>query len=190
MTTILARRIRRLILVALVMAGAQPVCAQPRLPTSDISRIVDVVLTRLVPPDSQLSRVSVAERTLFVDTKRTLDSFGYSSRDISDAELRLQRQVRTGSASLLGDCDRYGRQSCRQLGWGAYVWLELVSVDGQKVTVRAYVQWPERGKTAYQPGRAPTGSASLVGYSTELELAPSPEEGWKILRQGNYSVGN
>ena len=126
---------------------AQPLPAQQRrLAPSEVGQIVDAVLSELLPPESLLSRLTVAQRGLFLDVAGTMEAFHVSGGDrVTIADLGLSTAPKAGSRSLLDDCDQVGRKPCTRLGSSAYVFIAPICVTTSQARVRASVSWPDRG---------------------------------------------
>jgi hypothetical protein len=173
-----------------VCAFVQSMAAQQsHLAPTAVDQIVREVLRALVPPGESLSRVSVTKRKIFFDRGRTMAAFGHPVAPTSFPDLGIQVPATAGSRSLLSDCDQSGTKPCKQLGWSAYVWMEPISITSSQVVVRAYLSWPERGRTPFVEGMAPTGKASLAGFATEVHLAQSANGQWQFVRKGRTIVG-
>ncbi len=159
---------------------------RPPIAPAAIGQIVDEVLRAVVPPGSSLSGVSVAKRKVFLDYQRTMAAFGYPGASTSVSALGIRAPVTAGPEGLLKDCDFSGAKPCKQLGWSAYVWIEPVSITNSHAVVRAYVSWPERPRTSFTAGVAPTGKARLESFAAKTYLARSANGEWKFVRQGSY----
>jgi hypothetical protein len=166
------------------LAAQQSPLAQPA-----VGQIVNEVLRNLVPPSDSLSRIPLAKRQVILDYARTMTAFGYAGTKVSPAAVGVQA-VATGSPALLNDCDEWGTKTCRQLGWGAYVWIEPISIASTTAVVRAYVSWADRGKAPFVPGVAPTGKATLASFAAEIHLSRSVTGEWKFARRGTTIVGD
>lgn len=162
---------------------------QPRIAPAEIGQIVNEVLRVLVPPGDSLSGVSIAKRKVVFDYAQTMAAFGYPGAHTSLAALGIRMPVTAGSESLLNDCDNWGTKPCKQLGWRAYVSIEPISITNSQVVVRGYVNWPERRRTPFVEGVAPTGKASLAGFATQIYLARSANGEWKFVKKGYTIVG-
>lgn len=176
-----------LALAAVVLS--RPGTAQlPSIKANDLAKIVDGVLRAVVTPDSAASRVPISKRGVYFDHVRTRAAFGLGTGQ-ADTALPLRVNARPGSRALLDDCDQLGLKPCRLLGWGVYVWIQPLAVTSSSARVRAWVEWPDRGRAAYLDGVAPTGRATLVGFGREVYLVRTPEGGWKVDRLGDAIVG-
>ena len=165
-------------------------CQSVDLRSRDIGAITNVVISRLIPPDTQLSRVTIRSRGVFIDSKRTLQSFRQSASNAAVRDLKLAPSLKDGSDSLLADCNQGGVKPCNRLGWSAYVWVELLSRTDSSTLVRVHVVWPDRSNVPYLAGQPPSGNASLVGFSADMELVRSTEGSWSIVKEGPYRVGD
>lgn len=184
MTTKVRRALRSALLLIGACAFTHPLAAQqlPLAPLA-IGQIVDEVLNALIPPSQAVSRVPVAKRKVFFDDARTLFAFGYSysgAPPVSLSDFRLRTAVKSGSHHLLDDCSQIVPKSCRQLGWGVYVFIEPLDITSSEALVRANVVWPDRGAATFEEGVAPKGHAYLVGYSQDVHLSRSQDGSWKF----------
>lgn len=164
---------------------------QPHLSPAALGQVVDEVLNALVPPDRPLSRVPVAERGIVFDVGRTMAAFpeiGTQATNFRD--LRVRTPVELGTKDVLDGCTQHLRQNaCARLGWRVYTWMSPVSVTSSEIVVRAHVRWAERGGARPERGMAPEGSASLVGFSTDVYLVRTPTGEWRFSKRGNAAVG-
>ena len=156
-----------------------------RLPLSEIGQIVDAVLSELLPPESSLSRLTVAKRGLFLDVARTMEAFHVSGGNrISIADLGLRTAPKAGSRSLLDDCDQVGSKPCDQLGRSAYVLIEPIRVTTSQARVRAIVSWPDRGLSDLEAVAPPGTRVFLTGFSAEVDLVRAPGGRWRFQNLG------
>jgi hypothetical protein len=165
---------------------AQPLAAQQRrLAPPEIGQIVDAVLSELLPPDSSLSRIPIAKRGVFLDVARTMEAFHVNESDrVSITDLGLRTETRTGSQSLLGDCDQVGRKPCSRLGSKAYVFIAPIRVTTAQARVRVNVSWADGG-SAEMGALAPAGRrAFLAGFSAEVDLVRAPGGRWRFQKLG------
>lgn len=159
--------------------------AQTPLEPGAVSLLVDAVLDKLLPEGQRLSRVPIAQRGIFFDHERTLAAFGQPVvPPLPLSGLHRRANVKSGSSTLLDDCDQAMRKPCGQLGWAAYVWIGPTSVSVSEARVRAHIYWPERGSTPFEEGVVPIGRAGLVGFVADLYFARLPDGSWKFVREG------
>lgn len=175
---------------ALAAVAPAPTRAQaPVLTPKAVAEISDAVLDVVVHPDSLVSRVAVSKRKVYFDHARTLAAFRIATSPEGVApELKLRAPVRSGSRRLLDDCDQTGRKPCKQLGWSAYAWIEPIAVSPSEARVRAWVQWPDRGRAPYLEGVSPSGRAELVGFGMEVFLVRAQNGTWRYARVGSALV--
>jgi len=184
MTCHLRRCLQNTVMALAACVVALPLSAQSiRLNRGNVAQLVDEVLRSVVPPDSSLSRVKVADRGIRFDHRRTMKAFGLGQSSASDI-LHLQTRTSPGSAALLTDCDQRGRLTCQRLGWGAYVWVRPVFVTANEALVELSAFWPERRSTKFTKGVVPEDRAILVGYSMEVYLTRLPNGNWKFKKVG------
>ena len=171
---------------------ARPLAAQQRrLPPSEIGQIVDAVLSELIPPESLLSRLTVAQRGLFLDVNRTMEAFHVSGGDsVTIANLGLRTAPKAGSRSLLVDCDQVGRKPCTRLGSSAYVFIEPICVTTSQARVRASVSWPDRGPSELGALAPPGQRVFLTGFSAEVDLVRAPGGRWRFKKLGKTIAGD
>jgi hypothetical protein len=169
--------------VVLIAASAftKLIAQEPRLAPNSIGQIVDEVIRALLPPDKSVSRVPVASRGIFLDHARTMAGFHQpTSPEVSLSNLGLRSTVKVGGPDLLEDCDQTGLTPCNRLGWAVYLLIEPVSVTNSEALVRARIGWPDRRKTPFVPGMAPTGRASLAGFIADVKLVRGADGAWKF----------
>ena len=172
-------------LVLALAYPASPAAAQaPRLTEREIARVVDEVLNRIIPPDSSLSRVPIRDRGLYFDHGRTLAAFGYRDTAAAASRLPLRSSVMPGTRTLLDGCKQVVANPCQHLGWGAYAWLDFVSMSDSEMVVRLNVHWADRGSLPFERGVLPGGRAYLVGFGMEVHLARAADGSWRFARIG------
>lgn len=168
-----SRWLRRLCLgVALVPGAAQAQAHRPS-PT-EIGEIVDAALQAVLPPDTELTTHTVAERGIRFDYGRTMAAFGHA--DSADARTRpaLTRAVTEGSAALLEDCDPLGTQACARLGRSAYVHVEPSAVSSTDAVVWVHVTW----------ATTLSGRSFRSASGTEVILRRTGSGPWTFVRTG------
>lgn len=167
--------------------GAQ----RPALTPVSLGQVADVIFSALAPPDSSLSRVPIRERKIAFDYERTiaaLEQGGGAHASVS--ELTLRTPVTAGTRALLDDCSQAAPKACSKLGWMVYTWLEPRSITDSEVVVQAHFSWADRGRVPFLEGVAPTGPASLVGFTSEVHLVRSSAGEWRISRLGTTLVSD
>lgn len=132
----------------------------------------------LLPPDQILSGLSVAERKIFFDHRRTLAEFGHDRAGLP--RLQLTRHVEDAVAGILDDCNDMGPIHCTQLGRGVYVSMKPVFQQStSEVAVWVHVLCPSRVDI---PDR---GERTIrVGFSSELFFDRNPAGRWEYVRTG------
>lgn len=169
-------------------AACRPIAAQQALLSPpEIGQIADEVFENIIPPGQLVSRVSVANRKILFDHQRTMTAFGYRIAT-APSDLLLRTATNLGTNDLLEDCDQTHRKICSRLGWGLYVWIAPLSVTASEAQVRVHVSWPDRGHAVFEQGIAPDGSAYLVGFVMEVELARSQSGEWKFVKTHGAKV--
>lgn len=152
---------------------------------------MDAVLSELLPPESSLSRLTVAERGLFLDVARTMEAVHVIGGDrVSIADLGLHTEARTGSRSLLDDCDQVGSKPCRKLGSGAYVFIAPIRVTTARARVRANISWVDGGSAEPEAPAPLARRAFLTGFSAEVDLVRAPGGRWRFQRLGKTIAGD
>ncbi len=171
-----------------LFVGGHGLVAQQRFSLAEIGQIADVVLERLIAPDSSLSCITVARRGVYFDHARTLQAFGYGVGARS-LKIPLRSKVKAGADSLLADCGPApgGGKPCARLGSSVYVSIEPVSMGALTGRVYAHVLWPDRGDCLSR-GIGRNGRAALVGFSAEVYLARSWNGAWRFVKTGVYMV--
>lgn len=157
---------------------------QDRLPPAVVGQMVDELLSRVVPPNESLSRVSVGRRKIIFDGERTIAAFGYPAGSISFTDLGLKSAVTQSSRAVLENCDFWGRHQCTRLGWRVYVWIEPVTVTKANAFVRVHIIWADRDASSFKEGVPPTGRAVLLEMVKQVELARSGMGRWNYVKEG------
>jgi hypothetical protein len=184
------RLLRVLIAASACVYTPAAIAQSKQLSSAALGHIVDAVISEIIPPEQFLSTVRVADRRVYFDHQRTLAAFHTSKSRAPSDVLALRSSVKDGTAALLSECDELGRMRCQQLGWSAYVWMEPISVSQSRALIRAHVNWPERGKTAFERGVSPAGNAFLAGFTTELQVDRAPDGTWRVTRRGVTATGD
>jgi hypothetical protein len=176
--------------VSLTALSPVAIAQQPHLSPVEIGQIADAVFNSLIPPDSQLSGVPVAERRIVFDFQQTMAAFAeVGTPAASFADLHMRTPVQLGTEALLDDCSPHVELKCAGLGWRVYASIEPVSVTSSQIIVRAGFSWADRSGSASQLAVAPEGVAYLVGFATEMYLVRTQKGEWKYLKQGFSAVG-
>jgi hypothetical protein len=183
-------RFGTLLMAALVIHVAPASAKSQRLTEREVGQVVDEVLQKIIPPDSSLSRVPVRDRGVYFDHGRTLAAFGFRDSAAAASRLALRSPVMPGTRSLLEGCRQVVATPCQHLGWGAYAWVDFVSMSDSELVVRLEVHWADRGGVALQPGVAANGSAFLVGFGMEVHLARAADGSWRFARIGPTRVSD
>lgn len=169
--------------IAIVMSAYGGIAlAQEPLSVSEVSRLADEALKAVLPPDAELSRVSVAHRTIHFDYETTLRAFGHSPT--MPSRLDMSVPARLVDKSVLADCGGFEAYSCKRLGWGIYAAVEPLSLSDKEAKVVVHVIWGDRGQTPFDRAVTPTGRAIRVGFSTELFFVKTPGNGWELAKEG------
>ncbi len=156
---------------------------------ADAGRVVYAALRALAAPDSTLSRVPVAQRTLVLDVESTLHAFARAGVPVGSlAALELQTPVAAGTRAVLDDCSYATPMPCAGLGWKAYVMVEEVSVTPTEAVVRCGIVWADRGWARFEPGVAPSAAGFLVGFDTTVYFVRAPNSAWRFVRLGTTVV--
>jgi hypothetical protein len=186
-------KVARLGILFLGLANTAFICRtspeRSPLPISEVGQIIDVTLAAFLPEHDSLSRVSVANRKIRLDVSRTLVAFGYQPSGALFGSLRLRSAVAPAAKSILEDCSVASPSVCAGLGWGAYVWIEPVSVTGSEAIVRLHASWVDRGGETYKPGSPPVGKGIQVGLASDAVLARAGDGKWSFVRRGAIAAG-
>lgn len=172
--------------LGLVLAVA-PVAAQSPpsavvLPPKEVGQIINVALQAVLSPETELSRIPVAERGVYFDFERTMEAFGLGGRSLEFPSLGLTRAVTVVSGQLIADCDQGGSGPCSGMGRVVYVQLRPISLTRTEGVVSLNVYWAVRGSRR----------TYLTGFATQVHLARTFTRtrtgSWRFVRTGQTAV--
>ena len=177
------RSYRVALLMAVSYAYARPAGAQVQYSVAEVREIVDVALEAVLPPDKELSRISVAQRRIFFDHAATLAAFGHDEPvEIAPERLQLRRVVENASPDVMEDCTEFRPMRCVGLGQGVYVSVtHPIRPTASEVVVWVHVWWTSR--------QSPSADERVfgAGFSSEVFLARTGQ-GWQYVRTGQVNV--
>lgn len=170
------------LVLAVVPVAAQSLPPAAVLPPREVGQIIDVALQAVLSPETELSRIPVAERGVYFDFERTMEAFGLGGRSLEFPSIGLTRAVTVVSGQLIADCDQGGSGPCSGMGRVVYVHLRPISLTRTEGVVSLNVYWAV-------PGSRRT---YLTGFATQVHLARSFRRTrtgpWRFVRTGRTAA--
>lgn len=159
-------------------------------PLAVIAEMADAAMNALIGPESSLSGVRVATRTILFDRRGTLEAFGYRGATLDTAQIPLRASVGEGTGRLLDDCNQLGSGTCARLGWSVYVKVAPVTLSDTVAVIDLVAAWPDRGRAEVVPGVPPAGRAYLAGSTAKVYLRRDSTKAWRFWKIGVVEAGD